>query len=172
LLAPLAGRIYHHAPQQNARPLDISMPMDPANHFDKPTSSSAQRLLGIVLVVAVGMVLWQAFVGVWGYWTLRGSNGLPLGFWLGCFALSPPLLYLGLNLLAGRFRERRLLSGNALIVCGILLLAASLAIAGLLVWSGGLKSLDRGLIGGPILGALAIMIGKRRRRESEPHADV
>jgi hypothetical protein len=83
LLAPLAGRIYDHAPQQNAFPLD-----DHAQDLAEMDSR-----LPLIVIVAFLWLAWTAVI-VLLFW-LTAASSLPglfkmvLGFFLLSFLISP-----------------------------------------------------------------------------------
>jgi hypothetical protein len=148
------------------------MQPDPTVKLDEPAGAWAQRFVGAALLAAVGMVLWQAGIGITDFWSSGTTENPHLGFWLFWVAESPLLLYMGMGLLVGRFRQRNLFSAKALIACGGVLLLASATLTGVMIWQMGIRSIGQsGAVGGMVIGGAAIAIGVRRHRDSHSRAE-
>jgi hypothetical protein len=148
--------------------LDLGMEPSPTIDYDEPTSLWEQRLAGIALICVLALVLWQARIAIVDFWNLRGDGKTKgLTFWLVIIATSPLLLYVGVGLIFGRFRERQLFSPGALIAGGLLLLMASAGLSAIALFHDGLEGLSPALIGGAGIGVATVMSGWKRRRDMD-----
>lgn len=141
--------------------------------YDEPTGRLEQRVAGIVLLCLLALVLWRAQGAIADFFNFTGNGKTrALTIWLLVVAVSPLLLYVGVGLVAGRFRERGLFPPVTLIVIGSTLTIAS---AGLMVapfLQHGLDTLSAAPVGGIAIGVAVIQAGRKKRGVDAPGADV